>query len=520
MATEHFAHQYSATLALHDFTKEQFIALAVEAVQELEWLISPVTGTGFTAYTGKSALVRNAEVTIVVEETTATITSVGTSPRSGGLGEKQRNEEVVDIFISTLLAVESKFTDEQLSQRYDHLMAQMAEIEQKATAHAETTLAIEPYLAESEADNTSGFIHLLTPTDGYRVTPILAIINVAVFILMAVTGSNILEPDIADLLLWGANARPVTLDGGWWRLVASCFLHIGIMHLLMNMYALLYIGMLLEPYLGTKRFTTAYLLAGIAGSTASLWWHEATVSAGASGAIFGMYGVFLALLTTDIVEKSMKNALLTSMLVFVGFNLVMGLQGGIDNAAHIGGLLCGLLMGYAYVPGLRNPADPKLQEGVMAISAAVILLVSSAVYHILPIVSPLVHTQSEIDQPTAAVAYQTLMNEFFKNEKIATDSYTLPSDSAERAIFLQEKRIDPVIANLALLDKLDSLELPAELLQYSATLRKYCTVRLQYNRNVILSLEETDEEKQRQLTAQIEQDERRLQEIATSLQPE
>ena len=123
----------------------------------------------------------------------------------------------------------------------------------------------------------------------------------------------------------------------------------------MNMYALLYIGVLLEPILGRSRFISAYLLTGLTASITSLWWHDLTISAGASGAIFGMYGVFLAMLTTNVIEEAKRKALLTSIAIFVGYNLIYGLKGGIDNAAHIGGLLGGLVIGYASILSLKKP---------------------------------------------------------------------------------------------------------------------------------------------------------------------
>ena len=123
-------------------------------------------------------------------------------------------------------------------------------------------------------------------------------------------------------------------------MITNCFLHIGILHLAFKMYALIFIGVLLEPYLGKLRFAVAYLLTGVFASVASLYWHDHTVSAGASGAIFGMYGVFLAMLTTNLIPKSVRKGLLASIGLFVAYNLLYGLKGwGIDaNAAHIGGL--------------------------------------------------------------------------------------------------------------------------------------------------------------------------------------
>ncbi|MVM40287.1 rhomboid family intramembrane serine protease [Spirosoma sp. HMF3257] len=135
----------------------------------------------------------------------------------------------------------------------------------------------------------------------------------------------------------GANYSPLTLGGQPWRLLSSCFLHIGILHLVFNMYALVQIGPILEPLLGTRQFTIAYLTAGLMGSVVSLWWHDVLLGAGASGAIFGMYGVFLALLTTNWLDATVRRELLKSILTFVGFNLFIGMQSHIDNAAHIGG---------------------------------------------------------------------------------------------------------------------------------------------------------------------------------------
>lgn len=171
-------------------------------------------------------------------------------------------------------------------------------------------------------------------------------LNAAVFLLMAVKGVNIMAPETQDLVDWGANYKPLTLDGQWWRLLTSCFLHIGILHLAVNMYSLLSVGILLENMLGRAQYLIAYLACGLAGSAASLWWHEATVSAGASGAIFGMFGLFYGWVTTSHrLSSAEKKAQLASAGTFLAFNLFMGLSGRIDNAAHIGGLIGGIIIG-------------------------------------------------------------------------------------------------------------------------------------------------------------------------------
>jgi membrane associated rhomboid family serine protease len=162
-----------------------------------------------------------------------------------------------------------------------------------------------------------------------------------------------------DLLLWGANFRPFIDRGEYWRLFTSTFLHGGLLHLIMNMYAFFFVGIFLEPILGSKRFAFFYILTGIFASITSICWNDATVSVGASGAIFGMYGIFLALLLTKIFPKDFKNAFLLSTAIFVGYNLIIGLSGGIDNAAHIGGLITGLIIGLIIYPSLEEEKEKK-----------------------------------------------------------------------------------------------------------------------------------------------------------------
>lgn len=191
------------------------------------------------------------------------------------------------------------------------------------------------------------------PRKAFLATIILIGINILVFILMALSGVGILEPNTLSLLKWGADYGPLTLTGDWWRTVTCNFVHIGIFHLLMNMYAFLFIGIMLEQQIGFRRMFIAYLLTGLWSSAISLFMHGDLVSAGASGSIFGLYGIFLAFLCFHRIEKGQRNALLSSILIFVGYNLMDGMKEGSNNAAHIGGLISGFLLGVAYVTGLR-----------------------------------------------------------------------------------------------------------------------------------------------------------------------
>ena len=231
------------------------------------------------------------------------------------------------------------------------------------------------------------------------------------------------------------------------------------------MYALLYIGLLLEPYLGKTRFISAYILTGIVASVASLWWHDFTVSAGASGAIFGMYGIFLAMLTTNLIEKTARQSLLASIAVFVGFNLINGLKGGIDNAAHIGGLLSGMVIGYAFIPSLKKPDTTNLKLSTIGLLAVLVLSTSFIVYKKIP---------NDIGK------YDAKIKKFSSLEEMALEFYNLPKDAPkdDKLYELKERGLYYWEKNITLIDSLNKLELPLELRTRNRLLKEYCELRI------------------------------------------
>ncbi len=213
----------------------------------------------------------------------------------------------------------------------------------------------------------------LIPSKSYLVTPLLVYANVLVYIAMVLSGVGPLNPTTASLYQWGGNFLPAVTHGEWWRLFTYMFLHGGAFHILMNMFALLYIGMFLEPLMGRFRFAAAYILTGICAGLLSIAVHSFSVGVGASGAIFGMYGVFLSMLTTSHIQKTLRKTMMRSILFFVVLNLLYGLQGNTDNAAHIGGLICGLIIGYAYYPGINKHAPLSRQLLTTAIITAFVM---------------------------------------------------------------------------------------------------------------------------------------------------
>lgn len=190
------------------------------------------------------------------------------------------------------------------------------------------------------------FLKFFVPSKEYWAIPIIIDLNILIFLLMLFSGVSIMQPQGIDLIAWGGNLRSLTTDGEWWRLISSVFVHGGLMHIGYNLITLFLIGIFLEDFVGSKKFMIIYLVCGIVASAVSLYWHENTVSVGASGAIFGMFGLVLALMIIKFVDRGMLNF----VLIFVGVNLLFGLSGMIDMAAHLGGLISGMLIGFVYFP--------------------------------------------------------------------------------------------------------------------------------------------------------------------------
>ncbi len=192
------------------------------------------------------------------------------------------------------------------------------------------------------------------------VTQSLLLINAVWFIYMTVAGVSLTRPDPLLLARFGALFGPFVYQGEIWRLLSCQFVHIGLIHLGFNMYVLFAFGKDLEVIYGPWHFLWVYLFAGTCGAMASLWAHPVGLSAGASGAIFGLAGAALAfyLQLRDTTLKSLFVRWRNSLLMFVGYNALFGMiVPGIDNWAHFGGLLGGFLMGL--ITGVGDKDNPQ-----------------------------------------------------------------------------------------------------------------------------------------------------------------
>jgi len=235
-------------------------------------------------------------------------------------------------------------------------------------------------------------------------TYLLVGINCAVFLLMVLRGVSPWNPTVDQLMQWGAdNAGSVLIDGQWIRIVTAMFVHVGILHLATNMWCLWNLGLLAEPLMGSFGLFAAYILTGAAGnllSTCYNWFkplHDASgtpfyaAGAGASGAVFGIAGALIILLKSNrlpIPQYELRR-LRKSVIYFAAINLVIGLSVNfgsgftgveIDNSAHIGGFLCGLLFAAPMVPRIGSPRQVFLTRLRLSVAMVVVLLVMFGFY--------------------------------------------------------------------------------------------------------------------------------------------
>ena len=180
-------------------------------------------------------------------------------------------------------------------------------------------------------------------------------ICVIVFALMYILGDGSL--DNITLLRFGANLDVLTKNGDYFRLITCAFLHIGIVHLIFNMYALYIIGPQVESFFGKIKYLSIYLISAVSASILSLSFNTNTISAGASGAIFGLLGALLYF--GYHYRVYLGNAVRSQIIPIIIINLLFGFtMTGIDNAAHIGGLIGGVLASIALgVPEKSNKTE-------------------------------------------------------------------------------------------------------------------------------------------------------------------
>ncbi|HYE56033.1 MAG TPA: rhomboid family intramembrane serine protease [Chitinophagaceae bacterium] len=442
------ATKFESYISTGPLAPQQFIMLTSHACQRLGWeyvITAPDTLVAYTQW--RMSGTNEQEINIEVNGNLATIVS---KCISGELIDWGRNKKNVAMLTAAIEANRALFTAVQLQEQYE-------EHERSSDA------AAGDFRRRMESGELTSAEKMSLGTGGYYVTYYLIGVCALVFVLMAVSGVNVLNPDAASIVNWGGNMRAYTVSGEWWRLITCMFVHVGIIHVLFNMYALYAVGLYLEPLLGRWRMLAAYLSTGTLASLASLWWSADRVSAGASGAIFGLYGIFLALLTTNLIDKRMRRGMLQNIVVFVIFNLVYGLREGIDNAAHAGGLVSGLVLGYVFFLMQKRP---RILKAFPALVLAVAILASIQVLNMFP--------------SDDSSRYREMMEELYAMDEKAMAP--LSDDVVDESRIRQVEQVSiPALQSMQQkLKQSESFSLPADLQQHRQLFKRYTDLRMDF----------------------------------------
>ncbi len=424
--------QKTQTISINGLPEDTTQALVYGTLESLNWNIKYAGEKAIVAYTPRSWKKNDNEITIQTSADAITITSKMIHGEAFDM--MGRNKKFLNEFSAAFEKIRSATSEQQI-----------AAWKEKIATLKETTIHVaqEQMKQAAEVDKAMNF-----SKGNMKVTYGIIGINVLVFLAMVFSGISFIEPSGLDIIKWGANYSPLTLSGDWWRLITCVFVHVGIIHILFNMYALFIIGIYLEPMLGKARYTVAYLATGIFASLTSIWWHSDPVpSAGASGAIFGMYGVFLALLSTKLIPTQVRNKLLQSIAIFIVYNLAYGMKSGVDNSAHVGGLLSGVVIGYLYFISIKGEKENKKSPVIVWLVAA--LAVAAAYLYL---------QEHKVSAAERNVTQQMLGEAKFKDAQKFLDQYN-------SFVEMQDTALAPLKDTTQLMDeslanRLDSISLP------------------------------------------------------------
>jgi rhomboid protease GluP len=435
-------------IPLGDFPKDRYLIIARQAIANLGWNLSHISERGIIAYTPISLQSHSEEVSVRVEHNFVIIKSecVGIQMLFTDYGKNALN---LQKFFDEFDYVEFHLKDaweESLKQFHNFVATQDPDYFEKA-----------PLTAKNKIKNV---FYLFFPQKNYVITPLLILMNsvyyltytiISFLFIRLLLNSSLAYPGLANMGYYvGANSRELVLNGQYWRLITHQFVHVSIFHLFFNMYALAYIGLMIENKLGVKKYISIYLISGICGGLLSVGYHESGYMAGASGAIMGLFGAFLALLLSKAFERNATKALLISTIAVLGIMLISGgLKQRVDNAAHIGGLIAGFIICYLlYNEKFWKWSLPGAVRYVLVGCLALVFAIGIVKF------TPRIQTKE----------FLALESEYKKNWTKYNTIFKLPQDMAtgKKLTIVQERGIDLWKKNEDLVKQMLALKLTKE----------------------------------------------------------
>lgn len=334
----------------------EFFAIAKQACTQLEWEYLMVDEHTFTATTPTGWTLNEEIITITFEDEQVVFNSQSESIELYEGGRNKKNLE--EILIPAIEKARKKWTEEQVQSAADEL-------------RQETLQQIKTGNRVFVEKMTYGF-------KGHEVTFSIIAICIFFYLFIGLKGESLKELGIEEIITWGGNTRAYTTGGEWWRLITNIFIHVSAPHLLINMLGFYFIGMFAESLLGRGKFFIVFISTGILASLAGIMWDVDGVTAGTSGAIFGIYGISLAFSTTSYISKKFSKTLLTSVGLFIVFTIAMLLNTDFNIAIHIAGLLSGILIGYLFY--FFHFRKNRARAGGTRISVEILLITGLLIY--------------------------------------------------------------------------------------------------------------------------------------------
>ena len=348
------------------------------------------------------------------------------------------------------------------------------------------------------------FISILNPSKTYFATPLLLLLNIIVFIIVVFDGANLVFPNSDKLIEWGANDRTLTVNGELWRLITCLFIHIGIIHLMLNLIAIVFIGSILEPLIGKTKIIIAFLITGIIAVSVSSIWFTFIINAGASPSIYGLYGVLIALLTTKSVNTSIKIPLLISITLYTSLSIIISFLIGFDYIANSVGFLSGLIIGYIFYYG-KITKDVKTN---LWIHTSIIFLGLSVSFLIMKeIPNPIKKYKSKTnDKVDYFKLYEMKMNDFETNETLAMEVFTHGSENKEDFLeFINDRTMWYWEENLKITKEIEKYSLPKQILDKNKIAKNYIELRIKQAK-LMYKMVETNDKKYNKDFLEIDQE--------------
>lgn len=247
-------------------------------------------------------------------------------------------------------------------------------------------------------------------------TPALAALSVVVFFCMLIAPGALSDPE--TLVRWGGSFGPRTTNGEWWRLITAMFVHASFFQLLVNVAALVQMGRIVERLFGRLSFASLYLAAGLTSSVVSLSMHPLGVATGASGSVWGVFGLYVTWLIAGTIRRSPLTVPLTTILMScpaVGLFVIYSMAAGFDGRAEMAGLVVGVVYGLVLAKD-AGERTPPLWRAAATMGAIVLMAVPVTVpLRGLTDVRPELERVAAIEHRTVST-YDSAVRHFTKGE--------------------------------------------------------------------------------------------------------